>query len=201
MSVNSAVLDEEKAPLPLNSLERTKLRFGRVIMTVHTGLGYPGASKSYHGEGALFCSNYRMVFVCEPALPLFESFFVTWNKVDEGCVHRPTAWWWGRLLGGRAASSVAYQTTVHPVEGDASLDGPACLKIVFSNEEEAEAFAACVKESRWTGHLDPENTAEPPPPYPVEPSPPPKYDEVVGAADPPARDDSLDARSEGQLSA
>ena len=198
MSVNSAVLDEGNTPLPLNSLERTKLRLGGVTMTVHTGLGYPGASKSYRGEGTLFCTNYRMVFVCEPKLPFFESFFVTWNKVDEGRVHRAAAWWWRRLLGGRAA----YQTTVYPVEGDASLDGPASLKIEFSSGEEAEAFAACVRESRWTGHLDPENTAEPPPPYPVEPSPPPKYDQVVGATDQLVQDDSsLEARSEGQLSA
>jgi hypothetical protein len=163
MSINSVVLDGERLPLPINSLEQTKLEFPSVTMTVSTGVGYPGASSTFHGVGLLRCTNYRLLFVTDPTLPLFDTLMTTWNKIDEGRVVR--SWWpWSRPT---------YETIVHPLEDEESLCGRAKLTLQFNDPDDVEKLAHCVRESRWTGHLDPENTAEPPPPYP-----PPEYKDL-----------------------
>lgn len=174
MSINGVVLDERRRPLPINSLEHTKLTISPVTLELTTGLGYPGASNSYHARGALTCTNYRLVFVTGPALPLFDSFMVTWNKIGTGSLTSRRPWWmrpFGKLLSSAGDSPTIFECPVHPLEDEAQLVGQATLRIAFPDAEQARALSQLVRDSRWTGHLDPENSAEPPPAYPTSTSP------------------------------
>lgn len=171
------VLDEKsRKPLPINSLERTKLQIPEVTLSLQTGAGYPGASNSYYGVGNLTCTNYRLIFTSEPPLPLFDSLMVTWNQMDVGEI--TSHGWWKKSYG--------YAMIVRPLEDEEQLRGTARLRIGFGDKCMAETFAKVVKESRWTGHLDPENAAEPPPAYPIvsqsrsnNNTPPPTYDSAI----------------------
>lgn len=178
MSINGVVLDEQRRPLPINSLERTKLTISPVTLELTTGLGYPGASNSYYARGVITCTNYRLVFVTDPALPLFDSFMVTWNKIDTGFLTSKRPWWmrpFGKLFSTTATTNDAtiFECPVHPLEDEPQLVGEATLRITLPDAEQARTLSQLVKDSRWTGHLDPENSAEPPPAYPVSVSPGP----------------------------
>ena len=178
MSINSTVLDGDRQPLPINSLERVKLELD-VELSVSTGLGYPGASDNYCGRGRLTCTNYRLVFVNGLGASRFDTFMVTWNKIEEGVVDPPSIWNFWR-------GSSAYASTVHPLEDEDALNGDARLNVQCGSREDALKLMDLVRASRWTGHLDPENTAEPPPMYPL--SPPPKYEEAITQTAAPERD-------------
>lgn len=175
MSINGVVLDEHRCPLPINSLEHTKLTVSPVTLELTTGIGYPGASNSYYARGTLTCTNYRLIFVTDPALPLFDSFMVTWNKIDAGSLTSKRPWWmwpFSKLLPPTNEDSTVFKCPVHPLEDEAQLVGQATLRITLPAPEQAHALNQLVKDSRWTGHLDPGNSAEPPPAYlaPVSPS-------------------------------
>lgn len=176
MSINGVVLDSDRMPLPINSLEKYKATIGGITLSLQTGLGYPGASNSYYGTGKLVLTSYRMVFISDPPLPLFDSFMVTWNKIEEGKIRRPNRFW--TWLGRK---DLTFEATVQPLEDENALIGIADLELTSSIADEIELIAKIVKESRWTGHLDPENTAEPPPAYPKETadSPPPNYEDAL----------------------
>lgn len=200
MSINGVVLDERRHPLPINSLERTKLTISPVTLELTTGLGYPGVSNSYYAQGILTCTNYRLVFVTDPALPLFDSFMVTWNKIDPGFLTSKRPWWmrpFGKLFSPATNDSTIFECLVHPLEDEPQLTGEATLRITLPDAEQARILSQLVKDSRWTGHLDPENSAEPPPAYPtltqsgpveeanpgiatlIPPPPPPCYEQAI----------------------
>jgi hypothetical protein len=96
----------------------------------------------------------------------------TWNKIDEESVDLPA--WWNLWRGGKVCKCI-----VHPLEDEDALRGQAKFQVECETHEDAERLAKLVKDSRWTGHLDPENTAEPPPAYPITPSPPPRYEDLL----------------------
>lgn len=190
------VLDAARMPLPLNSLEVPKLTLGRVTLSVTTGNGYPGSSNSYQAEGRLTATNYRLVFTSEPPPPLFDSFMVTWNKISDIKIRNPSSWF-GKVVGG----SPTVSARVMPLDDEDYLRGAATLAINLGNGDEAQQLYDVMSGSRWTGHLDPDNTLEPPPPQyfsnppessqnltltlqsnsiqDVPASPPPNYDEAI----------------------
>ena len=47
MSLNKSVLDDNRDPLPINSLEFTKMKIENVNITIQSGNGYPASSSWY----------------------------------------------------------------------------------------------------------------------------------------------------------
>lgn len=173
MSINGVVLDADRNPLPLNSLEKVAITIYPAELSVTTGVGFPGASNSFMARGRLTATNYRLVFTSEPPLPLFDSFMVTWNKIDELRLRGPSLW--GKLL---FSSTPSIRARVTPLEDEEYLRGIATLSIKIDDTEKASNLYDIMCASKWTGHLDPENTLEPPPQYfpPSIATPPPTYE-------------------------
>lgn len=84
MSINSAVLDDQERPLPLNSLEKFLLETDDILeFSYICGNGYPGSTLGYASQsGKLFISDLRVVFLAVPELPLFKSFTCPFNKIS-----------------------------------------------------------------------------------------------------------------------
>ncbi|CAG8589021.1 4142_t:CDS:2 [Paraglomus brasilianum] len=119
MALNWAMISQDGRSLVPLPGEKVFFSQEKTSVALDMGGGYPGNPGGiYKGEGIIYVTNQRAVFVSRPAVAHFKSLSIPLMNLREGKLQQP---WFGANY---------YQALVHPVEGG-GMPCPGGLKITF----------------------------------------------------------------------